>query len=123
MARYTVDQLPSAAEEVFARAEAGADAIEAPPVTIGETMDLLDGPATVAGVEVDTSGQAVLRGLVQEGPVEVAPFGEHDLAVMGSLLDHHTLHDAMLIAHHRVRGTEAIITNDEEFAGEETVWN
>jgi len=26
------------------------------------------------------------------------------------------------IANHRVRGTEAIVTNDEEFATEETVW-
>ena len=32
------------------------------------------------------------------------------------------LHDALLVANHRVRGTEAIITNDAEFAGETTVW-
>lgn len=123
MGRYLVDRLPSAAQGIFERAEDGVDTLEAPPITVAETMDLMEGRATVAGVETETTGQAVLRGLVHEGPVEVAPFGEHDLAVMGSLLDHYSLHDAMLIASHRVRGTEAIISNDGEFAGEATVWD
>jgi len=65
----------------------------------------------------------VLRGLVNDGPVQVVPTDEQDLAVYGSLIDHHSLHDALLIANHRVRGTEALVTNDEEFASEETVWN
>ena len=77
---------------------------------------------TIAGVEVDTTPNAVLRGLVNDGPIRVAPADEHDLAAYGSLVGHHTLHDALLIANHRVRGTEAIITNDEEFASDETVW-
>jgi predicted nucleic acid-binding protein len=72
---------------------------------------------------LSTTPNAVLRGLVHDGPVLVSPADEEDLAVFGSLIDHHTLHDALLIANHRVRGTEAIITNDEEFAGENTVWN
>jgi predicted nucleic acid-binding protein len=59
---------------------------------------------------------------VNDGPVQVAPTDEQDLAVYGSLIDHHSLHDALLIATHRVRGTEAIVTNDEEFVAETTVW-
>ena len=64
----------------------------------------------------------MLRGLVNDGPVQVAPTDEQDLAVYGSLTNHHSLHDALLVANHRVRGTEAIVTNDEEFATENTVW-
>jgi hypothetical protein len=45
-----------------------------------------------------------------------------DLAAYGSLIDHHTMHDALLIANHRVRGTEAIVTKDSAFVGEPTVW-
>jgi predicted nucleic acid-binding protein len=120
--RYLVDQLPPGADEVFERAEQGADVLEAPTVSVGEAIWTVVNKDTIAGVAVDTTANAVLRGLVNDGPVQVASADEQDLAVAGSLIDHHTLHDALLIANHRVRGTEAIVTNDEEFAGENTVW-
>jgi len=122
MARYLVDQLPPAADEVFERAEQGVDVIEAPTVAVSEAIWTAVNKGKIAGVEVDTTPNAVLRGLVNDGPVQVAPSDEQDLAVYGSLIDHHSLHDALLIANHRVRGTEAIVTNDEEFAAENTVW-
>jgi len=122
MARYLVDQLPPAADEVFERAEQGVDVIEAPTVAVSEAIWTAVNKGKIAGVEVDTTPNAVLRGLVNDGPVQVAPTDEQDLAVYGSLIDHHSLHDALLIANHRVRGTEAIVTNDEEFAAENTVW-
>ena len=122
MARYLVDQLPPAADEVFERAEQGVDVIEAPSVAVSEAIWTAINEEAIAGMEVDTTPNAVLRGLVNDGPVQVAPTDEQDLAVYGSLIDHHSLHDALLIANHRVRGTEAIVTNDEEFAAETTVW-
>jgi predicted nucleic acid-binding protein len=118
MARYLVDRLPSAADDVFRRAEQGVDVIESPPVAVSETI----WAGTIADIEVETTPNAVLRGLVTDGPVQIAPVDEHDLAAYGSLLDHHTLHDALLIANHRVRDTEAIITSDGAFATEETLW-
>lgn len=122
MARYLVDRLPAAADEIFERAEQGVDVIEAPTVTVSEAIWTAVGTATIAGVDVDATPNAVLRGLVTDGPVRIAPTDEQDLAVFGSLVEHHTLHDALLIANHRVRGTEAIVTDDEEFAATETVW-
>jgi predicted nucleic acid-binding protein len=122
MARYLVDRLPPAADDVFERAEKGIDVIEAPTVTVSEAIWTAVHKRTIAGVEIDTTPNAVLRGLVNDGPVQIAPTDEQDLAVYGSLVDHQTLHDALLIANHRVRGTEAIVTSDEEFATERTVW-
>ena len=122
MARYLVDQLPPAADEVFERAERGIDVIEAPTVTVSEAIWTAVNKNTIAGITVETTPNAVLRGLVNDGPVRIAPTDDQDLAVYGSLIDHHTLHDALLIANHRVRGTEAIITNDENVTGEDTVW-
>lgn len=122
MARYLVDRLPPGADEVFQRAERGVDVLEAPTVAISEAVWTAVHKGTIADVAVDTTPNAVLRGLVNDGPVRVAPADEQDLAVFGSLVDHHTLHDALLIANHRVRGTEAIVTADEAFTGEETVW-
>ncbi|WP_136717335.1 hypothetical protein [Halorientalis salina] len=122
MARYLVDRLPPAADEVFRRAEEGIDVIEAPTVAVSETIWTAVNKAEIASIEIDTTPNAVLRGLVNDGPVQIASADEQDLAVYGSLIDHHTLHDALLIANHRVRGTEAIITKDEEFGAESTVW-
>lgn len=122
MARYLVDRLPPAADTVFERAEKGADVLEAPTVTVSEAIWTALNKGAIAGVEVDTTPNAVLRGLVNDGPVQIAPTDEQDLAVYGSLIDHHTLHDALIIANHRVRGTDAIVTSDEEFAAEQTVW-
>lgn len=122
MARYLVDRLPPAADDVFERAEKGIDVIEAPTVTVSEAIWTAVHKRTIAGVEIDATPNAVLRGLVNDGPVQIAPTDEQDLAVYGSLVDHQTLHDALLIANHRVRGTEAIVTSDEEFATERTVW-
>jgi len=122
MARYLVDRLPPAADEVFERAEQGVDVAESPTVAVSEAVWTAVNKRTIAGVEVDTTPNAVLRGLVNDGPVQVAPTDEQDLAVYGSLIDHHTLHDALLIANHRVRGTEALVTNDDGFPGKDTVW-
>lgn len=122
IARYLVDQLPPAADEVFERCEDGVDVLEAPSVAVSEAIWAAVKKEKIAGVAVDTTPNAVLRGLVNDGPVQVSPADAQDLAVYGSLIDHHTMHDALLIANHRVRGTEAIVTNDTEFAGETTVW-
>lgn len=123
LARYLVDALPSAADDAFRRAEQGIDVLEAPTVTIGEAIWATVNKNEIGGKSVETTPNAVLRGLVHEGPLVVAETDEQDLAVAGSLLEHHTLHDALLIANHRVRGTEAIVTNDEQFDGETTIWD
>ena len=120
--RYLVDQLPSAADEVFRRAENGIDVLEAPAVAVTEALWAVTQKGSIAGIDVDTTPNAVLRGLVHDGPVRVVPPDEQDLAVFGSLIDHHPLHDALLIANHRVRGTEPIVTNDGAFTTDPTVW-
>jgi len=123
MARYLVDRLPPAADAIFERAEQGVDVLEAPTVTVSEAIRTAVNKGTIADVAVDTTPNAVLRGLVNDGPVQIAPTDGQDLAVYGSLIEHQTMHDALLTANHRVRGTEAIVTNDEAFAAESTVWN
>lgn len=122
MARYLVDRLPPTANEVFTRAEQGVDVIEAPTIAVSEAIWTAVRKGKIADVAIETTPNAVLRGLVNDGPVQIAPADEQDLAVCGSLVDHHTLHDALLIANHRVRGTEAIISNDGAFDTESTVW-
>lgn len=123
MARYLVDRFPPAADDCFTPAEQGINVIKTPTVAVSEAIWTAVNNQQVTGIEVETTPNAVLPGLVNEGPIQIAVANEQDLAVYGSLIDHHTLHDALIIANHRVRGTEAIITSDEEFADETTVWS
>jgi len=55
MARYLVDCLPPAADELFERAEQGADVIEAPTVTVSEAIWTAINKDKIAGVTIDTT--------------------------------------------------------------------
>jgi predicted nucleic acid-binding protein len=124
MAGYLVGGLPSAASEIFERAENGIDVVEAPSAVVGEAMWAVSNKGTIAGIEVDMSPNEALGQLVNDGPVHVAESDEHDLAVAGSFIEDQTLHDALLIANHRVRGTAAIVTNEgDQFFNVDTTWS
>lgn len=120
--RYLVDELPPGANEVFERAEQGVDVLSAPDGQLAEALYQASSGGVVAGLELTGSANEVLRRLVTNGPVGVASIGEHELAIYASELDLYSMHDALLAASHRVRGTDAIVTNDEVFAAESTVW-
>jgi hypothetical protein len=90
MTRYLVDEIPDAPGEIFRRAEAGVDVLEAPPTTVGEAIYVGSQKGVIAGVDIERTPNALLRGLVRDGPVQISPTDEQDLAVFGSLIDHHT---------------------------------
>lgn len=122
MLRYLVDELPAAANDVFERAEQGIDVLSAPDVQLAEVLYHVSGGGEIAGVELVGSPNEVLRRLVTSGPVEVATIGEHELAVFASEIDLYPMHDGLLVATHRVQGTDAIVTKDKDLSGESTVW-
>lgn len=64
MARYLVDRLPTAADDIFDRGEQGVDVLEAPTVAVSEAIWTAVNKETIAGIKVDTTPNAVLRGLV-----------------------------------------------------------
>jgi predicted nucleic acid-binding protein len=121
--RYLVDELPEAADEVFSRAERGIDVLQAPDVQLAEALYQVANGGVVAGVQLQGDPRELLRRLVTNGPVAVTSIGEHELAVFASEIDMYSLHDGLLAAAHRVQNTKAIVTNDDAFAGEETVWS
>ncbi|MFB6171070.1 MAG: hypothetical protein ABEJ23_00950 [Haloarculaceae archaeon] len=122
MLRYLVDELPTGADEIFTRAEDGIDVILSPDVQLAEVLYQVSRGGVVAGVELQGNPNETLRRLVTNGPVDVASIGEHELAVFASEIALYSMHDGLLVATHRVQGTEAVVTKDEDFSGEETVW-
>jgi predicted nucleic acid-binding protein len=122
MLRYLVDELPAEANEGFERAEQGIDRLSAPDVQLAEVLYHVSRGGKVADIELEGSPNDVFRRLVTSGPVDVATIGEHELAVFASEIDRYSMHDALLVATHRVHGTDAIVTKDRELCGESTVW-
>lgn len=122
MLRYLVDALPPAADAAYERAEAGIDVIRAPDVQLAEVLYQIARGGVVAEVELRGSPPNALSALVEEGPVDVAAIGVEELGAYGSIADQYSMHDGLLVASHRVNGTDAIISKDQAFAGLETVW-
>jgi len=122
---YLADTLPGGADDVVARAEAGVCVVEVPATTMAEVLYGVARTEEVGGIPLEVSATAAQRGLLDEGPFELVDTTADELAVFGSLADHLSLHDALVVASHRERDTEAILTNDPEIeaVASETIWD
>lgn len=121
---YLVDGLPARADELFARAEAGADVIHAPSTAVVEALYAVSRDKTVRGTRLAGRPDEVRRALLTNGPLSlVAPDGD-ELAEFSAIVDSFSIHDAMVVASHRARATDAIITSDSviEASDVETIW-
>jgi predicted nucleic acid-binding protein len=121
---YLVDGLPERADELFARAEAGETVIHAPSTAVAETLYAVSRDTDVRGTELTARPAAVQRALLTNGPLSLVPPAEAELGAFSTVVDEFSIHDAMVVASHRARETEAVITNDSmiEAAAVETVW-
>jgi len=125
MLRYLVDALPSNADTVFGRAEQGIDVVRAPDVQLAEVVYQVTRGSVVAGVKLRGTPREALRGLVANGPIDVAPIGEHELTVYASLADSYSMPDGLLVAAHRALDTDGVVSNDRALASADvrTIWD
>jgi hypothetical protein len=121
--RYLVDELPDRSDEIFTRAEQGIDVVRAPDTQLAEALYQVAHGGVVAGIELQGSPEETFQRLVTSGPIQVATIGETELAVFASIADLYTMHDALLVAAHRGTNSEAIISNDREFAEADVIWD
>ncbi len=63
------------------------------------------------------------QALVENGPISVAPVGDAELTEHAQVIDGFSVHDALIVASHRVRDTEAVVTSDgvTRDAGDEVI--
>lgn len=78
----------------------------------------------VRGVTLAGTPEEARQALVGSGSLSVAPVADEELAEYAQIVDRFTIRDALIVASHRVRETDAIITTDGTVhdAGLETVW-
>ncbi|WP_101295724.1 PIN domain-containing protein [Halegenticoccus soli] len=121
---YLVDALPRGADRAFAEAEAGETVIQAPATVLAEVLYSVSRDKDVRGVTLTGTPAAARRALVADGPVSLTPVGDEELAELAGIVHEFSIHDAFVVASHRARGTDAIITTDGAVrdAGVETIW-
>ena len=122
---YLVDALPRRADQLFAEAEAGETVVEAPSTALAEALYSVSRDKDVRGVTLSVSSEDARRALVSNGPIAVADMADEEVAEYTQVVDEFSIHDGLVVASHRVAGTEAVITTDGviEEAGVDTVWN
>jgi predicted nucleic acid-binding protein len=122
MNRRLVDRLPERVDRIFDRAEDGLDRIETTPAQMAEVAWSAKTNEVVAGVGLAADPRRAVRLL----PVECPQLGTGAYLRLGRLFDLYSMHDALLVAAHKSRDTDGILTVDsdvEEFDGEAVVWD
>ena len=121
---YLVDSLPERADRVFAEAEAGETVIQAPSTALAEVLYSVSRDKDVRGVTLTGTPDNTRQALVGNGPVSVAPVDDAELAEYVQVVADFSIHDGLIVASHRARDTDAIITTDGTIgdAEYETLW-
>lgn len=121
---YLVDGLPPAADRIFADAEAGESVVQSPSTALAEVLYAVANDKNVRGVTLTGTPEEARQALVGNGPISLAPVGDAELAEYAGVIDEFSIHDAFVVASHRARDTDAILTSDGviDTAGYETVW-
>ncbi len=122
---YLVDALPVPADRAFTEAEAGESVIHAPGTALAEVLYSVSRDKDVRGVTLDGTPEDARRALIEDGPVSLSPVDGDVLVEYASLVNEFNIHDGLVVASHRARGTDAIITTDGTIhdAGIETIWS
>lgn len=110
--RYLVDELGPESDALFADAEDGNVVIELPTIAATETLYRIQKGHPAKGVELPGTAEDVVAGLRSFLPVTLIETTTADLGHVAVSRGTFSLHDAMVVASHRTRDTEAVITTD-----------
>jgi len=123
---YLVDALPPAADDIFSRAEAGEAVLELPAMAAVETLYRAAKGVNVRGSTLSVDPADLHAGFDTFLPVTVVDDRDSLLNAVVPLMDPfpNQMHDAMILASHRDRDTDAVVTADSTWtAHTETIWD
>ncbi|WP_311173094.1 hypothetical protein [Halobellus ordinarius] len=121
---YLVDALPREADRVFAEAEAGETVLQAPSTALAEVLYSVSRDKDVRGITLTGTPEDARQALVGNGPVSIASVADEELIEYAQVGDQFSIHDGLIVASHRARDTDAIITTNDVIsdAGYRTIW-
>lgn len=126
---YLLDILPERAGAVVERAEDGNARLELPAIVLVESSYILKKRDEIRSHDVrDVAEQedveTVLTTVERGSPIELVETGYDDVRNVAGRIDSLSIHDAMIVASHERRNTDAILTKDETIVDNApTVWN
>ncbi|WP_276300491.1 PIN domain-containing protein [Halorussus lipolyticus] len=127
---YLLDILPEQALAVVEEAEAGNARLEVPAIVLVETSYILQKRDEVRGIDVrDISEQEDIEGVlatIERGsPIELVETGYDEVRGVAGQMASFSIHDAMIVASHESRNTDAVLTKDGTIADSNvpTVWD
>lgn len=122
---YFVDDLGSAANACYRRAERNDCVIELPAIAAIETLYRVERGHDLRGKGLTGTPEQVIEGLEAFLPVTVAETGFEEIRLIPDLVADMSIHDAMIVASYRTRGTEGVITTDTEIddLGVSVIWD
>lgn len=124
---YIADVLPDAADAVYEDALNGEATILLPPIAAAEAAYILNNREEIRGVSIQSDAEDLVTALENYLPVTVTSSDMADLRALLNWTDTFPsqIHDALILASHEVRDTDAIITSDDKIqdADVPTVWD
>lgn len=124
---YIADVLPAAADAIYEEALNGDTTVLMPPIAAAEAAYVLDNRDTISGVRLRADAADLVAALDNFLPVTVTHSDVSDLRSMVNWMSTFPkqIHDALVLASHEARGTDAIITSDPKIqqTGVPTVWD
>jgi hypothetical protein len=127
---YLLDILPEKTLAVVEEAEAGNARLEVPAIVLVETSYILQKRDEVRGIDVrDISGEedieTVLTTIERGSPVELVETGYDEVRHVASRMTSFSIHDAMIVASHENRNTDAVLTKDGTIVDSDvpTLWD
>ncbi|MFB6309026.1 MAG: hypothetical protein ABEH35_06825 [Haloarculaceae archaeon] len=123
--RYLIDELGEEADRLYTLAEQGEVVIELPSIAASEALYRIQKGHPAKGIELPGSAEDVVAGLRSFLPVVLVDTTVDDLSHVAQARGTFSLHDAMVVASHRTRDTEAVITTDTNIDqnGVAVVWD
>lgn len=123
--RYLVDELGSEADRLYTLAEQSEVVIELPAIAAAETLYRVQKGHPTKGVELPGSPDDIVTGLRSFLPVSVVETTVDELQYVAGSRGTFSLHDTMIVASHRNRETEAVITTDTDIEehGVSVIWS
>lgn len=130
LVHYLFDILPNRVLAVVEEAEAGSARLEAPAIVLVETSYILQKRDEIRGNDVREISEtedieAVLTTVERGSPIELVETGYDEVRRVAGWMDSLSIHDAMIVASHESRNTDAILTKDGTIVDSDTptVWD